>query len=77
MAPMAHIRAALLAAAAAAVVAQSDTLGPASIWWPPDRVWSPDTDNIGPCGSIEGVTNRTKFPLSELTVYVFPAPECS
>lgn len=39
------------------------TMGPVAFLWPTDRTWSADTDNVGPCGSNVGVTNRTVFPF--------------
>lgn len=56
---------ALLTASAAAV----DDLGPAGFMWPADRVWSAAADNNAPCGSIAGVANRTKFPLSTILLH--------
>ncbi|KAK4099565.1 hypothetical protein N658DRAFT_161244 [Parathielavia hyrcaniae] len=53
-----------LAASASAAMEASDTMGPASLWWPPDRPWSEETDNTAPCGSSAGVANRTAFPLT-------------
>ncbi|KAK5654909.1 hypothetical protein OQA88_6665 [Cercophora sp. LCS_1] len=58
------LRLALVATAAVGVLAASDDMGPAGFMWPPDRTWSQQVDNIGPCGTVEGAsTNRTKFPL--------------
>ncbi|KAK3995011.1 hypothetical protein QBC44DRAFT_348490 [Cladorrhinum sp. PSN332] len=53
----------LLVSFAAAVLGQSEKQGPAAFWWPPDRGWHRDEDNTPPCGSKEGVTTRTAFPL--------------
>ena len=38
-------------------------MGPVAFMWPPDRTWGAAYDNIAPCGSASGVTNRTEFPL--------------
>ncbi|KAL4981784.1 hypothetical protein BDW68DRAFT_171848, partial [Aspergillus falconensis] len=38
-------------------------MGPAAFLWPPDRTWGAAYDNIAPCGSASGVSNRTEFPL--------------
>ncbi|KAK1764420.1 hypothetical protein QBC33DRAFT_497509 [Phialemonium atrogriseum] len=48
------------------VVAQvtSDEMGPAAFMWPPDREWTAAKDNTAPCGSPDGVGNRTEFPLT-------------
>lgn len=43
-------------------------MGPAAFLWPPDRTWGAAQDNTAPCGSSAGVTNRTDFPLSKLTI---------
>lgn len=32
--------------------------------WPPDRPWSETEENVAPCGSSAGVSNRTDFPLT-------------
>jgi len=55
---------ALLAASAGGVIAAGDDLGPAAFWWPPDRAWAAHVDNNPPCGSVDGVGTRTKFPLT-------------
>lgn len=44
--------------------ALGNTMGPVGFLWPSSRAWSEDTDNTAPCGSSEGVTERTKFPIS-------------
>lgn len=36
--------------------------------WPADRPWNAADDNIGPCGSKGGPTNRTIYPLSQGSV---------
>ncbi|KAL2289439.1 hypothetical protein FJTKL_01728 [Diaporthe vaccinii] len=45
--------------------AEGTTMGPVAFLWPDDRPWSASHDNSGPCGSADGVTNRTQFPLSQ------------
>ncbi|RMZ76497.1 hypothetical protein DV738_g4935, partial [Chaetothyriales sp. CBS 135597] len=56
--------------AARGVLAQEVTtvsnMGPVALMWPPDRQWGAAQDNIAPCGSVDGVTFRTEFPLDEL-----------
>ncbi|KAI1661528.1 hypothetical protein F4813DRAFT_386058 [Daldinia decipiens] len=47
---------------------ESSVMGPVAFLWPDDRPWSASTDNVGPCGSPSGVTNRTAFPLTQGTV---------
>ncbi|EEP75980.1 conserved hypothetical protein [Uncinocarpus reesii 1704] len=42
---------------------ESDKMGPVAFMWPPDREWGAAEDNTAPCGSAQGVTNRTDFPL--------------
>ncbi len=42
---------------------EGSIMGPVSFLWPDDREWDSADDNIGPCGSSEGVTERTEFPL--------------
>lgn len=44
--------------------AEGTVMGPVAFLWPDDRPWSASHDNTGPCGSADGVTNRTQFPLS-------------
>ena len=39
------------------------TMGPAAFMWPSDRPWSADADNVAPCGSSDGVGNRTNYPM--------------
>ncbi|KAK4167970.1 hypothetical protein QBC43DRAFT_366997 [Cladorrhinum sp. PSN259] len=60
---MIPIRPALLVSFAAVILGQSEKQGPAAFWWPPDRGWHQDEDNTPPCGTKEGVTTRTAFPL--------------
>ncbi|TGJ88490.1 hypothetical protein E0Z10_g374 [Xylaria hypoxylon] len=55
--------------------AEGTVQGPVAFLWPTDRPWSAVTDNIGPCGSSEGVSNRTNFPLSQGSVALTIADE--
>ncbi|PKS08748.1 hypothetical protein jhhlp_004801 [Lomentospora prolificans] len=67
-----------LAAAAATAHGEGElgnSMGPVGFLWPSGRAWSADTDNIAPCGSPEGVTTRTNFPLSKGTVSLSIADE--
>ena len=48
--------------------AEGTVMGPVAFLWPADRPWSADADNIAPCGSSNGVNNRTNFPLGMLQV---------
>ncbi|KAH8901313.1 hypothetical protein GQ53DRAFT_606251, partial [Thozetella sp. PMI_491] len=48
--------------------AEGTTMGPVAFLWPSDRPWSASADNVAPCGSTGGVTNRTIFPLSQGSV---------
>ncbi|KAK7753182.1 hypothetical protein SLS62_004915 [Diatrype stigma] len=41
-----------------------DDMGPAAFLWPPDREWLSYHDNVEPCGTSSGPTNRTEFPLT-------------
>jgi hypothetical protein len=50
----------------------SDDIGPAAFLWPPERPWAAAQDNIPPCGSSAGVTNRTNFPLSNRSLPLAP-----
>ncbi|KAI2640630.1 hypothetical protein GGS26DRAFT_539095 [Hypomontagnella submonticulosa] len=43
-------------------------MGPVAFLWPDDRNWSATADNTAPCGSTDGVVNRTDFPLTQGTV---------
>ncbi|KAL4883410.1 hypothetical protein BJY04DRAFT_25502 [Aspergillus karnatakaensis] len=60
---------ALLVALSTAINAQahgeeaSQEMGPVAFMWPPDRTWGAAYDNIAPCGSNAGVSNRTEFPM--------------
>ncbi|KAK7937411.1 uncharacterized protein PG986_014279 [Apiospora aurea] len=55
--------------------AEGTEMGPVAFLWPNDRPWSAAADNIGPCGSASGVTNRTNFPLSQGEVALSIADE--
>ncbi|KAI1470178.1 uncharacterized protein F4812DRAFT_457570 [Daldinia caldariorum] len=54
---------------------EGSIMGPVAFLWPNDRPWSASTDNIGPCGSSSGVSNRTAFPLTQGTVALSIADE--
>ncbi|KAI1143544.1 hypothetical protein F5Y05DRAFT_368956 [Hypoxylon sp. FL0543] len=47
---------------------EGTVMGPVAFLWPENRPWSASADNIAPCGSSSGVTNRTNFPLTSGTV---------
>lgn len=71
-----------LAAFSAHVVAQTHgagaegtEMGPVAFLWPPDRNWTAQADNIAPCGSPDGPSNRTEFPLSQGAVALTIADE--
>ncbi|TLS23431.1 uncharacterized protein PpBr36_06514 [Pyricularia pennisetigena] len=51
-------------ATAHGVGAMGTEMGPVAFLWPADRPWSAGADNTEPCGSTQGVGNRTPFPLS-------------
>ncbi|KAK8007434.1 diphenol oxidase [Apiospora arundinis] len=55
--------------------AEGTEMGPVAFLWPNDRPWSAASDNISPCGSAAGVTNRTTFPLSQGEVALSIADE--
>ncbi|KAI1734977.1 hypothetical protein F4680DRAFT_462006 [Xylaria scruposa] len=55
--------------------AEGTVQGPVAFLWPEDRPWSAATDNVGPCGSPNKVTNRTEFPLSQGSVALTIADE--
>ncbi|KAK8091860.1 hypothetical protein PG997_002221 [Apiospora hydei] len=55
--------------------AEGTEMGPVAFLWPNDRPWSAAADNISPCGSASGVTNRTIFPLSQGEVALSIADE--
>ncbi|KAL2760965.1 hypothetical protein ACRALDRAFT_1059317 [Sodiomyces alcalophilus JCM 7366] len=42
----------------------SDRMGAGAFVWPPDRPWINGHDEIAPCGSTDGVGERTPFPLT-------------
>jgi hypothetical protein len=44
---------------------EGTTQGPIQFLWPSDRKWTAQADNTGPCGSPDGPTNRTEFPISQ------------
>lgn len=56
------------AAFAGGVLAHSeedyDHMGALGVMWPPDRAWSRADARTAPCGNVDGVVNRTEFPLS-------------
>ncbi|KAK4192887.1 hypothetical protein QBC35DRAFT_446716 [Podospora australis] len=42
-----------------------DYMGPIAFMWPPDRHWEDESHGmLAPCGTHDGVLNRTAFPLS-------------
>lgn len=43
---------------------EAPDMGPAAFLWPPDREWLSFHDNVAPCGTSAGPTNRTEFPLT-------------
>ncbi|KAI1111637.1 hypothetical protein F5Y14DRAFT_464404 [Nemania sp. NC0429] len=55
--------------------AEGTVQGPVAFLWPEDRPWSAAADNVGPCGSSSGVSNRTEFPLSQGSVALTIADE--
>ncbi|KAI1485756.1 hypothetical protein F5X96DRAFT_658239 [Biscogniauxia mediterranea] len=48
--------------------AEGTVMGPVAFLWPADRPWSASADNVAPCGSTSGPSNRTIFPLSQGSV---------
>lgn len=50
----------------------SDKMGAGAFIWPPDRPWIGGHDQIAPCGSTDGVGERTPFPLSAYLSIVQP-----
>ncbi|CAK7237990.1 hypothetical protein SBRCBS47491_010234 [Sporothrix bragantina] len=44
--------------------AATSTMGHAGFTWPTPRAWSDANDQGSPCGSPDGVGERTKFPLT-------------
>ncbi|KAF2969116.1 hypothetical protein GQX73_g4449 [Xylaria multiplex] len=55
--------------------AEGTVQGPVAFLWPADRPWSAATDNKGPCGSPDGASDRTIFPLSQGSVALTIADE--
>ncbi|KAH7348228.1 hypothetical protein BKA66DRAFT_516680 [Pyrenochaeta sp. MPI-SDFR-AT-0127] len=47
---------------------EGTSMGPVAFMWPADRPWDAGNDNIAPCGSASGPSNRTIFPLSQGSV---------
>lgn len=47
---------------------EGSSMGPVAFMWPPDRAWDAAHDNTAPCGSNNGPSNRTIFPLSQGSV---------
>lgn len=45
---------------------ESEEMGPVAFMWPHDREWGASVDNTEPCGSAQGVGDRTPFPIGEL-----------
>ncbi|KAF2441073.1 hypothetical protein P171DRAFT_419191 [Karstenula rhodostoma CBS 690.94] len=55
--------------------AEGTEMGPVAFLWPPDRNWNAQADNIAPCGSRDGPSNRTEFPLTQGAVALTIADE--
>ncbi|KAL5391429.1 hypothetical protein DPSP01_001297 [Paraphaeosphaeria sporulosa] len=55
--------------------AEGTEMGPVAFLWPPDRNWTAQADNIAPCGSPDGPSNRTEFPLTQGAVALTIADE--
>lgn len=55
--------------------AEGTEMGPVAFLWPPDRNWTASADNIAPCGSPDGPSDRTEFPLSQGAVALTIADE--
>ncbi|KAI1495936.1 hypothetical protein F5X99DRAFT_401917 [Biscogniauxia marginata] len=55
--------------------AEGTIMGPVAFLWPADRPWSASADNVAPCGSTSGSSNRTMFPLSQGNVALTIADE--
>ena len=49
-------------------------MGPVAFMWPPDREWGAAQDNRAPCGSSQGVVNRTEFPLGMFRPFLVSKP---
>lgn len=47
-------------------------MGPVGFNWPIGRKWSYTEDRSSPCGSADGVGDRTEFPLSKLDRETLP-----
>ncbi|OAL06856.1 hypothetical protein IQ06DRAFT_237301 [Phaeosphaeriaceae sp. SRC1lsM3a] len=45
--------------------AEGTEMGPVAFMWPADRIWDAAHDNTAPCGSAEGPSNRTIFPVQQ------------
>ena len=62
------------AAFAAGTLAHSeedyDHMGALGVMWPPDRAWSEADARTAPCGNVDGIVNRTDFPLSTDAAYI-------
>ncbi|KAL5402935.1 hypothetical protein PMIN06_010179 [Paraphaeosphaeria minitans] len=54
---------------------EGTVMGPVPFLWPPDRNWTAQADNIAPCGSPDGPSNRTEFPLTQGSVALTIADE--
>ncbi|KAF2793769.1 hypothetical protein K505DRAFT_407892 [Melanomma pulvis-pyrius CBS 109.77] len=55
--------------------AEGTEMGPVAFLWPDDRLWNATNDNTGPCGSPNGPSNRTSFPLTQGSVALTVADE--
>jgi hypothetical protein len=44
---------------------ESQEMGPVAFMWPHDREWGAAVDNTEPCGSAQGVGERTLFPTGK------------
>lgn len=54
---------------------EGSSMGPVAFMWPSDRIWDAAHDNTAPCGSANGPSNRTIFPLSQGSVALSIADE--
>jgi hypothetical protein len=54
---------------------EGKSMGPVAFMYPPDRLWTAANDNTGPCGSSEGPSNRTLYPLTQGSVALTIADE--
>lgn len=54
---------------------EGTSMGPVAFLWPADRTWNAANDNTGPCGSPNGPSNRTTFPLTQGSVALSVADE--